>query len=159
MINHKDGDWMNCDYRNLEISPYHYRNASSDRAILFKAGAFLEVFSNGTVRVDGVEIPVLDWAYFSQYDFLNDHYSVVDPYIIIYGQDIRMEEIMEEAGFIQGDDAGLKEPAILHIDGNCLNFAAGNLVWVKKKDPQYLNYLQQKNEARKVKEDMLNGGM
>ena len=157
MINHKDGDWMNCDYRNLEWAPYHYRNATSDRSMLFKAGTFLEVFSNGTVRVDGVEIPVLDWWYFSEFSFMDSHYSVVDPYIIINGESIWMEEIMEEAGFIQGDDAGLKGPAILHIDGNYMNFAAGNLVWVKKKDPRYISYLQEMKEARRARECMFSG--
>ena len=157
MINHKDGNWMNCDYRNLEIAPYHYRNATSDRSILFKAGAFLEVFSGGSIWVDGVEMPVFDWWYFSGSSFIDNHYSVVEPYIIINGESIWMEEIMKEAGFIQGDNAGLKEPAILHIDGNYMNFAAGNLMWVRKRDPRYNSYIQQKNEAKRARERMLNG--
>lgn len=159
MINHKDGNWMNCDFRNLEWAPYHYRHATaSDRVILYKAGVFLEVFSNGSVRVDGVEIPVLDWWYFSEFSFMDSHYSVVDPYIIINGESIRMEEIMEEAGFIQGDDAGLKEPAILHIDGNYLNFASLNLMWVKKREPRYKYYLQEMKKTQNAKEEMMNGG-
>lgn len=157
MINHKDGNWMNCDYRNLETTPYHYRNATSDRSILFKAGAFLEVFSGGSIWVDGVEMPVFDWWYFSGSSFIDNHYSVAEPYIIVNGESIWMEEIMKEAGFIQGDDAGLKEPAILHIDGNYMNFAAGNLMWVRKRDPRYRNYIQQKNETKRVRERMLRG--
>ena len=157
MINHKDGNWMNCDYRNLEIAPYHYRNATSDRSILFKAGAFLEVFSNGSIMVDGVEIPVFDWWYFRWFNPAESRYSVVDPYIIINGDMVRVEAIMEEAGFIQGDDARLKEPAILHKDGNYMNFASGNLEWVRQRDPRYKNYLQQKNDAKKARERMLRG--
>ena len=157
MINHKDGNWMNCDYRNLEISPYHYRNATSDRSILFKAGAFLEVFSNGSIMVDGVGMPVFDCWYFSEFSFMDSHYSVVDPYIITNGERIGMEEIMMEAGFIQGDDAGLKEPAILHKDGNYMNFASGNLEWVRQRDPRYRNYIQQKDEARRARDRMLRG--
>ena len=157
MINHRDGNWMNCDYRNLEIAPYHYRNTTSDRSILFKAGAFLEVFSNGLIMVDGVEMPVFDWWYFRWYNPADSHYSVVDPYIIVNGERIRMEDIMKEAGFIQGDDAGLKEPAILHKDGNYMNFASGNLEWVRQRDPRYKNYIQQKNEAQRARDRMLRG--
>lgn len=157
MINHRDGNWMNCDFRNLEIAPYHYRNATSNRSILFKACAFLEVFSNGAIRVDGVEMPVFDWWYFSDFSFMDSHYSVVDPYIIVNGERISVEDIMEEAGFIQGDDAGLKEPAILHKDGNYMNFASGNLEWVRQRDPRYRNYLQQKNDAKRARERMLRG--
>jgi len=157
MINHRDGNWMNCDFRNLEIAPYHYRNATSDRSILFKAGAFLEVFSNGAIRVDGVEMHVFDWWYFSDFSFMDSHYSVVDPYIIFNGERISVEDIMKEAGFIQGDDAGLKEPAILHIDGDYMNFASGNLEWVRQRDPRYKSYIQQKNEARRTRDRMLRG--
>ena len=64
---------------------------------------------------------------------------------------------MKEAGFIQGDDAGLKEPAILHKDGNYMNFASGNLEWVRQRDPRYKNYIQQKNEARRTRDRMLRG--
>ena len=156
MINHKDGNWMNCDYRNLEIAPYHYRHAPTDRVVLYKADTFLEVHSDGSVWVDGVEMPVMDWNYFDMFDFMDPHYSVVAPFIIINGEKIWMEEIMEEAGFIQGDYAGLKEPAILHKDGDYMNFASGNLEWVRQRDPRYVEYLQHQKETHLIRNAILN---
>ena len=157
MINHKDGNWMNCDYQNLEIAPYHYRNATSDRVTLYKAGAFLEVFSNGTIRVDGIELPILDWEYGS-ISFMEEHYHIVDPFVVINGEQIWVERIMEEAGYVQGDDAGMKERAILHRDENYMNFASDNLKWVKKKDPRYDYYINVLKEVKEEREMMLNGG-
>ena len=158
MINHRDGNWMNCDYRNLEKAPYHYRNATSDRVGLYKSGAFLEVLSNGTIWVDGVELPILDWGYGSPLPFIEEEYHIVDPFVIINGVRTRVEEIMENAGYIQGDDADLKEPRILHRDGNYLNFASDNLEWVKKRDPRYDYYLQFEKDAKQDKAILLNKG-
>jgi hypothetical protein len=82
----------------------------------------------------------------------------VDPFVVINGEQIWVERIMEEAGYVQGDDAGMKERAILHRDENYMNFASDNLKWVKKKDPCYDYYMNVLKEVKEEREMMLNGG-
>ena len=49
------------------------------------------------------------------------------------------------------------EEMIIHRDGNYMNFASGNLEWVRQRDPRYKNYIQQKKEARRTRDRMLRG--
>ena len=59
-----------------------------------------------------------------------------------------MDKVMKSAGFVNGDDAILKDPVILHKDFDRMNFSEDNLEWVERTDQRYIDY-QAKKEADK----------
>ena len=65
---------------------------------------------------------------------------------------------MEAAGYVQGDDAVLKDPVILHRDGDYKNFSSDNLEWTEKTDPRYADYCTKREAARKARTNELNRG-
>ena len=155
MINHKDGNWMNCNYHNLEWAPYHYRNTTVPKVRLYHCGEFLEVFSDGTVKNGGREVSVLNYFYDSDVDCI---WATSDPFIKIDRNDwYHMDDVMKDAGYVHGDDANLKNPGILHKDGDYMNFASDNLEWVEKDDQRYIDYLEKREKDRKARLKELNG--
>ena len=52
----------------------------------------------------------------------------------------RMDELMEEAGYVSGNKTQFKEPVILHKDNDWMNFDSDNLEWTDKSDPRYIRY-------------------
>lgn len=134
-------NWKSIGY-NSSNSRYHY-------------GEYLEVFSDGTVKNGGREVSVLNYFYDSDVDCI---WATSDPFIKIDRNDwYHMDDVMKDAGYVHGDDANLKNPGILHKDGDYMNFASGNLEWVRQRDPRYKNYIQQKKEARRTRDRMLRG--
>lgn len=157
MINHKDGNWMNCNYRNLEWAPYHYRNTTLDKIRLTYGDGFVEVFSNGKIKINGNEQSVRDYIFDSDMDLFAVG-IMTGPYIIIGKEKISVEKIMTAAGYVQGDDAPFTNPVILHKDGDRLNFASDNLEWVEKDDPRYTDYCKIKIADMKARSQELNKG-
>lgn len=154
MINHKDGNWMNCNINNLEWVPYHYRHSTAAREIVDHRGDIFEVEPTGAVKMDGVELPVCS--------HLIPLYWSTDFYVALcieneYGQYIKVEELMAEAGYVQGDDANLVEPVILHIDGDYKNNDTKNLEWVEATDSRYRDYLDKRNLDQKAYELEMKG--
>ena len=148
MINHKDGNWMNCDYQNLEWIPYHYRSSAAPKEILFYEGELYEVAPTGIVMKNHATIPVCDYYYNSQ-DGGQELY--LEPHIDLGLYTLDMENIMEAAGYVQGDDSILQSPAILHRDGDYKNFKSENLEWVEETDSRYIRYLQRKKQEQLAK--------
>ena len=64
---------------------------------------------------------------------------------------------MSACGFVQGDDAGLQNPVILHRDMNYMNFASDNLEWIEKDDPRYLAYQTKITQDRQARDKEMNG--
>ena len=158
MINHKDGNWMNCHYKNLEWAPYHYRNTTVPKVRLYTGKEFLEVFSDGTIKSDGQEKSVIDYWYDSDMDL---HWITPSPYIIlgsgIHGNRVEVGEIMKKCGYIQGDDADLTNPVILHRDFDYKNYASDNLEWTEADDPRYLDYLEKRHNDMEARSNYMNG--
>lgn len=149
MINHKDGNWMNCNINNLEWVPYHYRHSTAAREIVDHRGDIFEVEPTGAVKMDGVKLPVSS--------HIIPLYWSSDYYLALcieneYGQDIEVEELMAEAGYVQGDDANLVDPVILHIDGDYRNNDTKNLEWVEATDSRYREYLDKRYQDQKAHE-------
>ena len=143
-INHKDGNWMNCNINNLEWAPYHYRHSTAAREFVNHRGDIFEVHSTGNVIKDGEELPVGSQVIPA---FLGAYYYLAQCIDNEYGQDIEIEELMAEAGYVQGDDANLVHPVILHIDGDYKNNDSNNLEWAEEYDPRYIDYLHKRNQA------------
>ncbi len=158
MINHKDGNWMNCDYRNLEWAPYHYRNTTVPKVRFYYCEKFLEVFANGEIKVGGQISDVIDYWYDPDVDL---HWITPEPYIRVGGglspKRIEVETIMRMCGYVQGDDAPLNNPVILHRDKDWKNFASNNLEWVEADDPRYLDYLEKRKQDMSDREKEMNG--
>ena len=69
-----------------------------------------------------------------------------------------IDDLMKECGYVQGDDADLKEPVILHRDLDYHNCASDNLEWTEKTDPRYIEYCKKRDEDRKSRNLELNAG-
>lgn len=69
-----------------------------------------------------------------------------------------VDEIMAAAGYVQGDDAVLKKPVILHRDMDYKNCASDNLEWVEETDSRYLDYRKKREAERQARTAELNKG-
>ena len=139
-INHKDGNRMNCNINNLEWVPYHYRHSNAAREFVDHDGVIYEVHSTGNVYMDGVDLPVRPEVVSNPFN--KDSYWAL--FIDDGHQRIKVEELMKDAGYVQGDDANLVHPVILHIDGDYKNNNTNNLEWVEEYDPRYINFLRKR---------------
>ncbi len=147
MINHKDGNWMNCNINNLEWVHYHYRHSTAASEFVDHYGFIFEVHSTGIVIMDGVEVPVRSEVV--PEIFGKESYLAL--YIVKHCH-IKVEELMAEAGYVQGDDAKLVDPVILHIDGDYRNNDTKNLEWVEATDSRYREYLDKRYQDQKAHE-------
>ena len=154
-IGFKDGNQYNCDYRNLQWVEYHYRNTTVPKVRLYVAGKFIEVFSTGKIKVDGQEESVLDYYFEPDVDAFSAKEA---PVVQIEKARIAVDELMEAAGYVQGDDAGLKNPVILHRDLDYKNFASDNLEWVEATDQRYIDYCKKREDDRRARTMELNKG-
>lgn len=156
VINHKDGDWTNCDYQNLEWVPYHYRHSNRAKETLYSNGKFIEVHADGTIWEKGQKFSVRDhWV---DHD-MDLEYPSNNTFIwILLDERENIEDLMKECGYIQGDNAGLKDPVILHRDLDYHNCAANNLEWTEKTDPRYIKYCEKRYSDRKIRNQELNAG-
>ncbi len=154
MINHKDGNWMNCNINNLEWVHYHYRHSTAEREFVDYCGVIYEVYSTGNVLMDGVKLPVRSQVRFELFSFLcHDYYWA--QCIDVNDSNIKVEMLMAEAGYVQGDDANLVHPVILHIDGDYKNNNSNNLEWVEEYDSRYINYLRKRKRQVLLDEKMM----
>ncbi len=148
MINHRDGNKLNCYYRNLEWVPYHYTHATTSTVKLSCHKHTLEVGMDGSVKIDKKKAS-LHYSFFDPDMGLE---AVVDPHICvprehsIYDDRVYMDDIMKDAGYIQGDDAILSKPVILHRDEDWMNFSSDNLEWVEETDPRYCSYMEKQRK-------------
>ena len=154
-IGFKDGNQYNCDYRNLEWVEYHYKHTTLPKVRIYCDGKFVEVYSTGKIKVGGNERRPIDYLYDPDMDLFS---GLSNLEVSIDKSKIAIDELMEAAGYVQGDDAVLKEPVILHRDGDYKNFSSDNLEWVEETDPRYLEYCKKKEAARRARTDELNKG-
>lgn len=155
MIDFRDGNSNNCDYRNLQWVEYHYRHTTVPKVRVYSDGEFVEVFSSGKIKVKGHESYVLDYMYDPDMDL---HWGLPNPSVKIDKEKIAVDELMEAAGYVQGDDAGLKNPVILHRDLDYKNFASDNLEWVEATDQRYIDYCKKREDDRRARTKELNKG-
>ena len=150
MINHKDGDALNCDITNLEWVIQHYEHTVDESIDLRCCGKKITVFKDGHVEMDGKTLDVYDDIGSRDLDLL----VAIDPYIVVHGEKnsghFTMDKIMDVAGYVQGDDMILSYPQILHIDNDWKNFSSDNLMWVEYDDERFKTYqLKMKEDKHK----------
>ena len=149
MISHKDGNLGNCHYQNLEWVPYHYQHATTDTVKLSNYSATLEVGKDGSVKMDGKTAQVCDCFYDSDVDL---EVCSSGPFIYvprkgsIYNSRVFIDDLMSEAGYVQGDDADLQHPVILHKDNDYMNCSSENLEFVEMTDERYKAFLEQRKK-------------
>ena len=141
MVVFNDGNPENCYYKNLSWAPYHYHLTTTASVELAVVGSMCTVNSSGEIIVDGnTTYPMCYWKTQA------GDCHVGDPFVYVKAGDgkhhvrVNIDDIMREAGYIQGDDASMTDPVILHRDGNWLNFATNNLEWCESTDPRYVAY-------------------
>lgn len=154
-IGFKDGNQYNCDYRNLEWVEYHYKHTAIPKVRIYCAGEFVEVYSTGTIKVGGQEEHPVDYHYDPDMELFSA-WSELE--VKINKQNAKIDELMTAAGYVQGDDAGLKQPVILHRDMDYKNFASDNLEWVEETDQRYIDYCKKREDDRRARTMELNKG-
>lgn len=160
VIRHKDGDMSNCDKFNLEWTPYHYHHTDTDKVKLNILGTTYTVCRDGTIK-RGSSVEAFHDNMFDPDMGLEcclDTYLSVPRKKSIHDEKVYIDEIMKDAGYVQGDDAGLINPVILHIDEDWKNFSSENLEWTEKDDPRYVSYLDRKMKDRRKRSEELNKG-
>ena len=160
-IRYKDGNPANCNHKNLEWEVIHYKHATKPEVKIVCYGVILSVHNDGTIwSKNGTQFVIQD----EQYDSDTDLLWCVDPYIdvpvsgSIHGKKVHVEDLMREAGFVNGDDALFNDPVILHRDFDCMNFFANNLEFVERTDQRYIDYQAKKKADKHLRNIAINPG-
>lgn len=145
VIKYKDGNTHNCDYKNLEWGLVHYVHTTKTTVQKNINGVSINIHKDGTVYLkNGTQLALHDESYNADIDlFVCIEPSVNVPYGI-HGKSVTMDELMKNAGYVNGDDAILNHPVILHRDYDRMNFDESNLEWVEDTDPRYITYQTKK---------------
>lgn len=160
VINYKDGDPMNCDKSNLVWVPYHYKTVTYDKVTLRINGICYTVCHDGTIWRGTTKETIHD----SQFDPDMGLECCLDKYLSVPNKNscrndkFFMDQIMAEAGYVLGDDAGLTIPVILHKDYDWANFSSDNLEWTEVTDQRYIDYQTQKRLDKRKRCEELNPG-
>lgn len=139
VIGYKDKNCQNCHKNNLEWVEYHYAQSNSNYVKLSCEGTTVTVNKNGCLKMGSNTLQVIN----EMWDADTDAGQSWRPYVNVKGKIHYIEDLMEDAGFIQGDDAPFKAPVILHRDNNWMNFDSCNLEWVDQSDPRWNAYENQ----------------
>lgn len=163
-LTHKDGNLGNCNASNLEWKEVrNYSLLSTIREVL--KGIWVKF--DGTVWKEKSaknRIPIVKDIGDSDTDRM---VPIPEPYISYqvknrYGRyddkHIPMDNLMDMAGFVDGDKSGMRNPGVLHKDGDYLNFSDDNLEWVEKDSPEYQEYMRKKKEDLERRTIELNPG-
>lgn len=147
---HKDGNKGNCAASNLEWKEVRRFSPTDDMREVIKG---IWVSFKGTVYQDEKakhKIPLQDYVPDAD---TNRTVPIPEPFISYkvknrYGRyeekRIPMDSLMDLAEFVDGDKSKLRNPKVLHKDGNYLNYNDDNLVWVEEDSPEYQEYLLRK---------------
>lgn len=157
---HKDGNPANCNASNLEWKQIcQFFPTATDR----KLNNGLTVKFTGKVFDNGDELRVIT--------DINDrhraHKVAVEPYVcywrkVRYGSMVkihrRIDNLMAEAGFVDGDKTLMKRPKILHKDKDYQNFDESNLEWVEESSQEYQAYQKKRRKDMERLPESLNPG-
>ena len=148
-ISHKDGNVSNCYYKNLEWVQYHYPHATSASVVVSVKGLNLTVNRDGSIEMNGKKMEVRDHFYDADVDLEVCSWC---PFVdvptknSIHRERVFVDDLMNKAGYVQGDDANLTSPVILHKDNDYMNCDSDNLEWVESTDKRYCDFLNQKEK-------------
>lgn len=141
VIGYRDDNQENCDYRNLHWTEYHYKHNTSNTAKLYKFGNVITVKKDGSVWKGRENLSPADYIFDPDVEL----FDCISPYIVVDERHrLYLRDLMSLAGFVNGDDAGLKNPVILHRDNDWRNYSSDNLEWVEDTDQRYIDYQEQR---------------
>ena len=149
---HKDGNLLNDHYWNLEWRErklaYPHVQARTDEQVKLDNGIVVKktgkVYHHGKVCQTGnasgssdvdMVIPIEP---FVEYDVKNRTWKNIER------KSRKMDDLMDEAGYVNGNKKQFRNPVILHKDNDWMNFDSGNLEWTDKSDPRYKDYHNKK---------------
>ena len=69
-----------------------------------------------------------------------------------------MDDLMDIAGYVEGEKYILGNPRVLHMDYNPTNFDSSNLEWVEAIAPRYIEYQKKVEEWKHQRNIELNPG-
>jgi len=156
-IEHIDRNLANCKKGNLRWVLKHYEHTSAKSVTMKQGKDKITVKKDGTIFLNGKEEQICD----SMYDSDIDLEDCIRPHIStgMFGTNhIFVDDLMEKAGYVQGDDAILNDPVILHKDYDWMNFSSDNLEWVESTDQRYKEYCEKIQETKKRRRRELNPG-
>lgn len=140
------------------ISAYRMQSDWSNELFGLKIGSDkITVNEDGTVLVNGKEEAIVDYLYDPDVDL----HDCILPHIklgTLRNKNVYIDELMVVAGYVQGDDAILNRPVVLHKDYDSYNFSSTNLEWVEETDQRYQEYKEKTSEVRHQKRIKLNPG-
>lgn len=160
VIHYKDGNRDNCDCSNLEWITYHYQHSNSPKVKISFYGKNYTVCDNGTILKGKDKQSIYDHLFDPDMNLE----SCIEPYISvskdgsIHQEKVFVDSIMKRAGYVQGDDANLVSPVILHKDYDWMNFKSSNLEWTEATNQRYLDYQAQKKKDMRKRSEELNKG-
>lgn len=152
---HRDYNPKNCDARNLTWRLEPYVHTTTPTTTFTVEGKLYTLREDGTV--DGLQV----------HDYFVDQSTgrkvVISPYIKIAKVNdpndywaISIEKLMEEGGYIQGDNSILRNPVIIHKNGDYLDCSSQNLEFVEENEHFHFAYLHKKRKAMAKREKELN---
>ena len=156
VINFKDGNCRNCCASNLEWGEYHYKQSIAPSTKVGYEGNVLTVYRDGTVKNNGTVLSISENGHFD--DDMGLYFPGSAMAVRPRMKPILVDELMRLAGFVNGDDAVLHDPVILHRDLDWANIDSDNLEWVDRTDPRYSAYQEKIREARQAISDSFNSG-
>lgn len=149
---HKDGNLQNDNYKNLEwrlaTSAYPATTAKTVDKVKLTDG--LEIGKDGKVYQDGKKLAVGNSISDPDLDMI----VPIEPYVEYERRNerwkrterkrIKVDDLMDIAGYVDGNKNRFKDPVILHKDNDWLNFDSDNLEWTDRSDPRYKKYHNRK---------------
>ena len=159
-IKHKDGNKLNCDKSNLMWEEYHYQYNPNPTKTIAWNGHLLTIHRDGRIFEGVNEKYISDCMGDADTDLM----VCITPHIALPKRDhwsperVFVDELMKIAGYVQGDDAVLMNPVILHKDLDWMNFDTSNLEWVESSDQRYHDYLTAIENTRHRRRIELNPG-
>lgn len=70
---------------------------------------------------------------------------------------LEVDKVMADFGLVYGNKENLKEPVILHVNHDFLDFTPYNLIWCEKSNPDYAAYRKKAQEDRLAQDKESNG--
>lgn len=157
VIKHTDGNINNCNSANMSWQLKHYVTSTADHEEVKILGLSYNVYNDGRIfDNNGKEMQQDDYMYDSD----TDCFCCIDPFISVPSSNKRffIDKIMAVAGFINGDDAVLQSPVVLHRDNDWKNFNSNNLEWVESSDVLYRQFQDVALQEKKKRNVQLNPG-
>lgn len=179
VVHHKDWNFGNDHKNNLEWveETLEYLAEKAERMEEYLRAKRLQWYKDrkitvdekhGIIKQDGVILPVYNSVSDSDLGYLfhtttpKVDYSYKVKYansgqIRYESSSLEVDKVMADFGLVYGYKETLKEPVILHVNHDFLDFTPYNLIWCEKSDPDYAAYRKKALEDKLAQDKESNG--